>query len=625
MISLSRRLALVAALAAVGVIGAASSADAAVQPPVVNNNTLTVTSDAAADTITLGVAGGFITVNGTATTLEATPAAEVVVNAGGGNDTVDASALGTTNYNNATINGGEGDDLLTGGARNDLINGEVGEDRVVGFKGNDVLQGGDGADVLVWNNGDASDRDEGGNGVDEVEVNGSPTVGDQFNAKPEAEKPGFVFFERSNLVKFSIESQAERLTVNGLGGEDQFIPDPAVPAGLAGLTAITLNGGSAGDRLAGGDGADQINGGSGTDELFGGEGADQINGGDENDEIKGEGGDDRIVGGTGSDSLSAEAGDDAIVWNNGDGSDPVNEGGAGFDRVEVNGSPAAGDLTQFDANATEASFVRTNLVAFSLEIAGDNEVLAFNGLGGNDAFKVHDEGSAMTVAADGGAGNDELTGADEVDSFFGGSGNDLLTGGAGSDLLDGQEGEDRMLARDGVSDLVRGGIGNDSAQTDRITVDGVDGVETLEATPAPVPTPGPPPTVPPKPQPRVADNNALLPTVGKFAVTHSHGKLIARAPVECPVAEAGGCRTALTLETAKAVKLGNVRAVLVLGTASVSLAPGQSKTVSVRVNQGAVGLSSHGKLSTRIQVSSSDAAGNSAAGSTAVGLRIPGR
>jgi Ca2+-binding RTX toxin-like protein len=604
--SLPRLLALVAALAAVGVLVAASDANATVQPPVVNNNTLTVTSDAGADTITFGVASGFITVNGTATALEATPAAEIVVNAGGGNDTVDASALTATTYNNATINGGEGDDLLTGGARNDLVNGEAGEDRVVGFKGNDVLQGGDGNDVLVWNNGDASDRDEGGNGADEVEVNGSPTATDQFNGKPDAEKPGFVFFERSNLVKFSIESQAERLTVNGLGGEDQFIPDPAAPTGLGALTALTLNGGSADDRLVGGDGADQINGGGGDDELFG------------------EAGDDRIVGGTGSDSLRAEAGDDTIVWNNGDGSDPVNEGGPGFDRVEVNGSATAGDATQFVANATEASFVRTNLVAFTLEIAPDNEVLAFNGGGGNDTFKVIDEGSAMTVAADGGAGNDELSGAGEVDSFFGGSGNDLLTGGAGSDLLDGQEGEDRMLARDGIGDLVRGGAGNDSAQTDRRTVDAVDGVETLEATPAPVPTPGPPPTVPPKPQ-RSGDTIAMLPTVGRFAVAHSHGKLIARAPVTCPAAEAGGCRTALTLETAKTVRLGKVHAVLVLGSATVNLAPGQSKTVQVRVDGGAAALARHGKLSTRVQVSSSDAAGNTAARSVAVGLRIPRR
>jgi hypothetical protein len=91
------------------------------------------------------------------------------------------------------------------------------------------------------------------------------------------------------------------------------------------------------------------------------------------------------------------------------------------------------------------------------------------------------------------------------------------------------------------------------------------------------------------------------------------------------VAEAGGCRAALTLVTAKAVKLGNVRAVLVLGSATVSLAPGQSRTVPVRVNGGAAALARNGKLSTRVQVSSSDAAGNTAAGSTAVGLRIPGR
>jgi hypothetical protein len=181
-----------------------------------------------------------------------------------------------------------------------------------------------------------------------------------------------------------------------------------------------------------------------------------------------------------------------------------------------------------------------------------------------------------------------------------------------------------MLARDGIGDLVRGGAGNDSAQTDRKTVDAVDGVETLEATPAPVPTPGPPPTVPPKPQ-RSGDTIAMLPTVGRFAVAHSHGKLIARAPVTCPAAEAGGCRTALTLETAKTVRLGKVHAVLVLGSATVNLAPGQSKTVQVRVDGGAAALARHGKLSTRVQVSSSDAAGNTAARSVAVGLRIPRR
>lgn len=609
MISLPKRVVLIAALASVGALSTASTASATVEPPVVAGNNLTVTSDAGGDAITLSVAGGFLAVNGTATTLVADGNAQIVVNAGGGNDTVDATGLASANYGTQTINGGEGDDLLTGGAGNDVLNGDAGEDRVVGFKGVDLLSGGNGGDVLVWNNGDASDRDEGGAGTDEVEVNGSPTAGDDLTAKPDAAEPGTVLFERINLVKFKIEVLAERLTVNGLGGPDHFAPDSEAPTGLAGLTSLTLNGGSAGDRLDGGDGADQINGGSGADMLGGREGADLINGGDENDIVEGGGGDDRIVGGTGSDILSADAGDDAIVWNNGDGTDPVNEGGPGFDRVEVNGSPTGGDAFKLTADASGASFQRTNLVPFTLGIKPDNEVVAVNGGGGNDVFSVTQEGSGLLVSADGGAGADELSGANEADTFVGGSGNDTLTGGGGSDLLDGSEGDDRLLARDRAGDLVRGGTGTDSAQTDQVTVDAIDGVETLDATPAP-PSPA-------------GDTIALLPNVGKVAVLRSHGKLIARAPVSCPVAEAGGCRTTLTLATAKAVSLGRVRAVLVLGSATVNLAPGQRTTVSVRVNGGAAGLARHGKVPARLQVGSSDAAGNSAARSVAVALRIP--
>jgi Ca2+-binding RTX toxin-like protein len=608
---LPRRVALIAALASIGALSAASSASATVEPPVVNNSNLTVTSDAAGDTITLGVAAGVVTVNGTATTLAADANAQIVVNAGGGNDTVDATGLGTS-YGTLTINGGDGDDLLTGGAKNDVLHGGAGEDRVVGFRGLDRLDGGEGNDVLVWNNGDASDRDEGGDGTDEVEVNGAPTAGDEFTAKPNANEPGWVLFERTNLVEFVIEVQAERLTVNGLGGPDHFAPDPEAPTGLAGLTSLTLNGGSAGDRLVGGDGGDLINGGTGADALGGGEGADQINGGDENDIIEAGGGGDRIVGGTGEDALRADAGDDAIVWNNGDGTDPVNVGGPGFDRVEVNGSAAGGDVLKLTADPSGATFQRTNLVPFTLKIDPDSEVVAVNGGGGNDVFTVAQEGSALQVIADGGPGADELSGANEVDSFFGGSDNDTLTGGGGSDLLDGSEGDDRLFARDGAGDLVRGGVGTDSAQTDQVTVDAIDGVEVLDATPAP--TPQPP-----------GDTTATLPNVGKFSVIRKGGKLIARAPVSCPAAEAGGCRTALTLVTAKAVKLGKIRAVLVLGSAMVNLAPGQRTTVSVRLTGGAIGLAIHGRLAARVRIASSDAAGNSAARSVAVGLHIPRR
>jgi Ca2+-binding RTX toxin-like protein len=608
MTTLPRRAALVAALASIGVMFAADSSSAAVAPPEVNGSTLTVTSDAEGDAIALAAIAGVVTVNGTATALPADGNAQIVVNAGGGNDTVDATALGTS-YGSLTIDGGEGDDLLTGGGKADVLHGDAGEDRLVGFKGADEVSGGDGSDVMVWNNGDGTDRNDGDAGTDEVEVNGAPTAGDEFTAQPNAASPGRVLFKRTNLVKFEIDLSAERLTVNGLGGPDHFTPDAEAPTGLAGLTALTLNGGSGADRLVGGDGADQINGGSGADALGGGEGADQINGGDENDIVEGGGGDDRIVGGTGADSLFGNAGDDAIVWNNGDGSDPVNDGGAGFDRVEVNGSATAGDVLKLTSNASGATFQRTNLVPFTLAIPLSSEAVAVNGAGGDDAFSVSQEGAGPLVAADGGAGSDQLSGGSEADSFFGGSGNDTLTGGGGSDALDGNEGDDRLFARDTVGDLVRGGAGADSAQTDQVTVDAVDGVEALDATPSPVQQP--------------SDTVATLPTVGRVQVVRSHGKLLARAPVACPAAEAGGCHTTLTLETAKPVHVGKLRARLVLGSARVDLAPGEKRTVSLRLSGAVAGLAVHGELAARIQVASSDAAGNSAARSLTVGLRIP--
>ena len=180
---------------------------------------MTVTSDQAADTITLAAAGGVITVNGQATTLAADRNAKLVVNAGDGADTVDASALAAANYSTLTVNGGEGDDLLTGGSGTDDLGGDGGNDRGVGFKGTDVLDGGAGNDVLVWNNGDGSDVVDGDIGADEVEINGAPTAGDVFTAVPNSRR---VLFNRTNLVPFSVDFSAERLTVNGLGGGDTF-------------------------------------------------------------------------------------------------------------------------------------------------------------------------------------------------------------------------------------------------------------------------------------------------------------------------------------------------------------------------------------------------------------------
>jgi Ca2+-binding RTX toxin-like protein len=597
-----KRVALTAALITMAVLTASTMASADVTP-VVDGHVLTVTGDDGADMITLGAAGGFITVNGNPARLASDGNGEIIVNANGGNDEVDASALAQADYGSLTINGGDGDDALTGGAGGDHLAGDGGNDRLVGFEGSDDVSGGDGNDVIVWNNRDSTDFIVGDAGVDEVEVNGSPTGDDAFVAGPSS-VVGMVQLRRTNLVPFTILFSAERLTINGLGGGDSFTPDPAAPgpsaSALAALTSLTLNGGSDDDKLVGGDGNDIINGGDGNDSLQGG------------------GGDDRLTGDRGADSVLAGAGDDALVWNNGDGSD-TNVGGDGFDRVEVNGSATAGDLFTLAPSASGATFQRTNLVPFTIDLGdGSTEAVAVAGGGGDDRFTVSPGLPGLLVAADGGAGNDTLTGGDGSESFFGGAGDDVLTPGGGSDIADGGGGDDQLFTRDGVGDLVRGGAGTDRAQTDAVTVDAVSDVEALDATGVDTAPPGVSPGAPPAP-----DTVALLPTLGRVAVTRRHGQLLARIPVSCPTGESGGCRTTLTLQTAKAIRLGRVRAVLVLGSKAVSLGRGQRSTVSIRLVGSIAALARRGKVSARVQITSSDAAGNATAGSVRLSLRIP--
>ena len=130
-----------------------------------------------------------------------------------------------------------------------------------------------------------------------------------------------MLFQRTNLVPFAIDLSAERLTVNGLGGDDTFNG----AAGLAPLTLLSLNGGAGDDSLTGGDGPDLITGGDG------------------NDKLDGDGGDDRLVGDRGSRHTRAAA--TATTRSSGTTATARTSRTAtrGFDRVEINGSPAAGD------------------------------------------------------------------------------------------------------------------------------------------------------------------------------------------------------------------------------------------------------------------------------------------
>jgi hypothetical protein len=111
--------------------------------------------------------------------------------------------------------------------------------------------------------------------------------------------------------------------------------------------------------------------------------------------LRGGAGNDAIVGTQGDDTMEGEDGDDILVWSNGDNSDVMN-GGAGSDRVQVNGAVGKDDIfTVNPGPGGRLDFDRTNLVPFSLDI-GTVENLAVLGLTGNDKFTV----AALTGVAD---------------------------------------------------------------------------------------------------------------------------------------------------------------------------------------------------------------------------------
>jgi len=582
-----------AILAAAALAGPAAVSAATV--PTVDGTTLTLTGDDASDRVVIGEDAGNLTmtVNGGAVitdfgtgTLPANNTIDLVANLGGGDDEI---TITTANLKSVTADGGAGDDILTGNNDADTLSGGDGDDRVIGARGGDTMAGGAGNDVLVWNNGDGNDRMDGDGNADEVEVNGAPSQGDQFTVQPNAAEPGRVRFDRINLGLFNLNVNAERITINGLGGDDSVTTQP----GLAPLIAMTANGGT------------------GADVLNGSDGADLLNGGDDNDTLTGGGGNDRLVGDRGADTMNGGDGEDTTVWNNGDGSDVMN-GEAGTDRVEVNGANTAETFT-LAPNGARARFDRTSAGAFSLDI-GTAEALDLRALAGDDAFTVSPgTGALLAVTADAGAGNDTITGAEETDTFLGGTGDDTLTGGNGADLLDGQEGDDTLRARDGQSDLLRGGAGTDSAQADAL---GIDVWETVEA--ADVPPVVPPVVTPP------ADTKATAALVrtARPAVTIRRGRASTRISVECPAAEAGGCKGTLTLLSAKPVRIGSAKVIAVLGSARYSLRAGERKTVTVALPKGVRKLAVKRAIAARAQTVTSDAAGNVAVASRTVSLRL---
>jgi Ca2+-binding RTX toxin-like protein len=160
------------------------------------------------------------------------------------------------------VEGGDGNDSLDGGDGPDLLSGGNGDDKITGDDNPDgtidEARGDAGNDLMIWNPGDDSDLNEGGEGDDTAEVNGG---GDErFTVKPGA--AGRVAFDRTDPAPFSVDiGTTENLRLNAGDGKDRI----KGAAGLAALIKSTLNGDDGSDRVTGTDGEDRLSGGKGFD------------------------------------------------------------------------------------------------------------------------------------------------------------------------------------------------------------------------------------------------------------------------------------------------------------------------------------------------------------------------
>lgn len=296
----TRRLLTAIALGVVVFVAASPAANAAAKASF-SAGVLTVVGDAAVNPIVISrdLAGRILVnnqavpVSGGAPTVANTALIKVI--GLGGNDVISLDEANGA-LPAAELLGGQGDDRLTGGSGNDQLNGQAGNDTLLGKGGADILNGGtdndtltggagddqafgmNGDDRMIWNPGDATDLNEGGPGVDTVEVNGG-NVAEQFTV---ASNGARVRFDRVTPGPFSVDiGTSENLVVNANGGDDVVNASELA----AGALKLTIDGGAGADVLTGSAGDDTIFGGDGDDTLIGGPGNDTLDGGPGNNVV----------------------------------------------------------------------------------------------------------------------------------------------------------------------------------------------------------------------------------------------------------------------------------------------------------------------------------------------------
>ncbi|WP_315859421.1 calcium-binding protein [Cyanobium sp. Cruz CV13-4-11] len=119
----------------------------------------------------------------------------------------------------------------------------------------------------------------------------------------------------------------------GAGLALKFVKATAGSTSLAG--AVTVNGSSFSNLIAGGQAADTITGTAANDWISGDDGADSISGLAGDDFILGGAGNDTLIGGLGADMLTGGSGNDQFQWATGDGTDTITDFSTTEDQIAL--------------------------------------------------------------------------------------------------------------------------------------------------------------------------------------------------------------------------------------------------------------------------------------------------
>lgn len=387
--------------------------------------------------------------------LESTRSIEVWTADGYANVGIQGSAnANTLSFSNATtfsgiafIDGGEGNDTITGSNFADTIWASYGDDTLNGMDGDDTF-------LVGWWQGDGFDAITGGNGTDTIKATGDGVV-----------------------IGLSALATVEAITSDGYAGVS--IAGNAA-ANTLNFSTVTLTGIT---HIDGGAGTDTITGSTGNDTIFGGDDADTLNGGN---------GADFLAGGTGNDTLTGGEGNDEFHFYGGieEGFDTIT-GGNGTDTIKAMADNAVIGLT----SATTVEAISGNgfanvVVAFNSGVATINmNSIAYSGISMIDAgtSNVTFTGDANDNVVRGNAGTDTMNGGDGNDTFIytgTNEGHDVITGGNGTDVLRATENGTIIglsslatveeITADGYSDvIIQGSTASNTLNFSTVTLTGI--------------------------------------------------------------------------------------------------------------------------------------------------------